>query len=197
GCSCGWFPFPWWFAIPAAARNRWLASSRTSPSRAGCSCSSPSGPALSASTGPASGTGSRGAAGRRRTPARRPRFDLLLREHRLRDHAVHALAHVHHLRDAAIADHRDERVGLVAREGHPLLRHEEIHRLAHRVHHRLVEVLVESDRDPVGPRLDARPLELHVLAHDRLNQDLLEGALERGEVHFAVALAAVRVAGPD
>src|SRR2546430_16505900 len=54
-----------------------------------------------------------------------------------------------------------------------------------------------SDRDPVGPRFDSRPLELHVLANDRLNDDFLEGALERGEVHLAVPLAAVRVAGPD
>src|SRR2546430_4693612 len=28
-----------------------------------------------------------------------------------------------------------------------------------------------SDRDPVGPRFDSRPLELHVLANDRLNDD--------------------------
>src|SRR6478735_1791551 len=122
---------------------------------------------------------------------------LAVGEDRLRDHAVHALPHVDHLRDAAVAHHRDDRVRLVAVERHHLLRGEPVHRLAHRFHHRLVEVLVEAHEDPVRLRLRTRPFDLEVLAHDGLDADLLVRALERGEVHLAVALAAMRVAGPD
>jgi hypothetical protein len=35
------------------------------------------------------------------------------------------------------------------------------------------------------------------VAHDGLDLDLLVGALERREIHFAVSLPAVRVARPD
>src|SRR5216117_820058 len=125
------------------------------------------------------------------------RFASPLGEDRFRDHAVHALATVDDLRDAAVADHRRQRVGLVATEGHHLLAGEEVHRLARGDLHRLVEVLVETGGDPVGGRLDARPLELDVLAHDRLDDELAIRALERREVHLAVALATVRVARPD
>src|ERR1700722_7879406 len=41
------------------------------------------------------------------------------------------------------------------------------------------------------------PLSFQILAYDRLNFDFLVGALERGEIDLAVALPAVRVAGPD
>ncbi len=109
---------------------------------------------------------------------------------------MHALADVHHLAHPAVAHHGGERVGLVTAQRHHLLGGEEIHRLAHRVDHRLVQILVEPGHDPVGRRLDARPVELHVLAHDELHDDLAVRALERGEIHLAVALAAVRVARP-
>src|SRR5437016_2275406 len=122
---------------------------------------------------------------------------LLPGEDVLRDHAVHALADVDHLRHAAVAHDRGEQIGFGPAHRHRLLLGEEIHRLARGVHHRLVEVLVEAGGDPVGARLEARPFELHVLAHDRLQHDLLVGALQAGEAHLAVALAAMRVAGPD
>src|SRR5439155_488112 len=64
-------------------------------------------------------------------------------------------------------------------------------------HHRPVEVLVEAQHDPVRLRLHARPVELQVLAHDELHHDLAVGALERGEVDLAIALAAVGIARPD
>src|SRR5438105_8739897 len=112
----------------------------------------------------------------------------------LRHHAVDALADVDHLADATIRDHRGERVRLVAVEP---LGGEEVHRLVQRIEERLLQILVEAHLDPVGLRLDARPGELDVLAHDRLQPDLLVRALEGGEVDLAVALGAVRVARPD
>src|SRR5438034_10955 len=81
------------------------------------------------------------------------RFASPLGEDRFRDHAVHALANVDDLRDAAVADHRRQRVGLVATEGHHLLAGEEVHRLARGDLHRLVEVLVETGGDGAGERL--------------------------------------------
>src|SRR5262249_443981 len=120
----------------------------------------------------------------------------LLGEDRLRDHAVHALADVHYLRDAAVGRHRRQGIRLVATHRDDLLLLQEIHGLADGVDHRLVEVLVESHGDPVGLRLHPRPLELHVLADDELHRDLAIGALERREVDLAVALPAVRVTGP-
>src|SRR5204863_826453 len=134
------------------------------------------------------------AASRARRAARTLR---LLDEDGLRDHAVNALPHIHHLRHTTVAHHRDERVGLVAGQRHHLLAREEVHGLADGVHHRTVEVLVEAQHDPVRARLHARPVEFYVLAHDELHHDLPVGALERGEVDLAVALAAVGVARPD
>src|SRR5262249_24930156 len=125
------------------------------------------------------------------------RQHLLLGEDVLRDHAVHAFADVDDLRHAAVADHRCQRVGLVTAHRHDLLAGEEIHRLTRRDLHRLVQILVEAGDDPVRGRLDTGPLELHILADDRLDHDLAPGALERGEVDLPIALAAVRVARPD
>src|SRR5438105_14791641 len=105
---------------------------------------------------------------------RKANLNLLLDEDILRDHAVDALADVHDLRHAAIADHGDDAVGFIAVHRHHLLAGEEVDRLAHRVHHGLVEILVESHGDPVRLRLDERPLALaHVLAYHRLQADPL------------------------
>src|SRR5215469_13374256 len=77
-------------------------------------------------------------------PRLRARALLPRDEDALRHHAVHALPDVHDLAHAAIRYHRRERVGLVPAERHELLGREEVHRLAHRVDHRLVQVLVEA-----------------------------------------------------
>src|SRR3954468_9117250 len=116
-------------------------------------------------------------------------------EDRLGDHAVDALADVHHLADPAVGGHRRQRVGLLARE--PLLLHQEVHRLRDGVGERLHQILVEAHQDVVGLGLDAGPAQLHVLVDDGLQPDLLVRALQGGEVHLAVALRAVRVARPD
>src|SRR6266849_9287917 len=122
---------------------------------------------------------------------------LLLREDGFRNHAVNALADVHHLGDPAVRRHRRQRIGLVAAHRRYLLGSEEIHRLPGGDLHRLVEILIEAHGDPVGLRLGARPLKLHALVDDGLDLDLLEGALERGEIHLAVPLPAMGVTGPD
>src|SRR5208282_2464384 len=55
---------------------------------------------------------------------------LLLRENGFGHHAMHALADVDDLRDAAIADHRCERVSLLARHRHHLLVRKKIDRVS-------------------------------------------------------------------
>ena len=106
-----------------------------------------------------------------------------------------ALADIDHLGHVTVDGHGNEPVRLVAIEAAGL--DEEVDRLADRVGHCLVQVLVEAEEDVMRLRLDARPLQLQVLADDGLDLHFLEGALQRGEVHLAVSLRAVRVAGPD
>src|ERR1700756_1150780 len=90
-------------------------------------------------------------------------------KHALRNHAVHALADVDYLRDAAIPHDGGECVGLFAAHRHDALRREPLHGLLDRNLHRLVQVLVVAHEDPVRLGLRPRPLGLQVLAHDGLN----------------------------
>ena len=61
----------------------------------------------------------------------------------------------------------------------------------------LVQVLVEAHRDPGFRRLDAREVERLALDDFHRDVEFLVGGLDRGEVDFAVALAGVRIAGPQ
>ena len=114
-----------------------------------------------------------------------------LREDALRNQPVHAHRAVHQLGDVEI--HRDagEHVGVLAR--HPLFRHQEIDRLAHRILGGRHQVAVDPHDDPVRRRLGARPLEVHVLADDHLD-GAAQRCLHRGDVDLAIALAGMSVA---
>jgi len=63
--------------------------------------------------------------------------------------------------------------------------------------HRLVQILVVTHKNPVRLGFRPGPFSLEVLANDRLNLDFTVGTLERREVHLAVSLPAVGIAGPD
>src|SRR5579883_278767 len=88
-------------------------------------------------------------------PSSYPRWIALLFKDVLRDHAVDALDAVHDLRHLEIDGDAGEGIGVLAREA--LFRAEEVDRLADRHLHRLLEVLVEAERDPVRRRLGPRP----------------------------------------
>ena len=124
---------------------------------------------------------------------------LEVRENEFRNHAVHALADVHHLGDAAIDRHRDEAVGFIPARRNDFLVRQPIDSFARGIDHGDIEVLgLEAGRDPVRAGFDEWPADLHVLAHDRLDTDFLVRALERlVRIDLAVSLAAVRIAGPD
>ena len=110
---------------------------------------------------------------------------------------MHALADVDDLRNAAIADDRGEGVGFLAAHRHDGLFREPIDRLIDRYFHGLIQVFVKAHEDPIGFRFRPGPFCLHVLAHDGLDFDFLVRTFQRGQVDLAVALPAVRIAGPD
>ena len=61
----------------------------------------------------------------------------------------------------------------------------------------LVEIRVEPHRDPGFRRLDAREVERLALDDFHREVELLVGGLDRGEIHLAIALSGVRIAGPQ
>ena len=104
---------------------------------------------------------------------------------------VDALGAVHRLGDIEIDRHAAQRVGVFARK--MFFGDQEIDGLAHGQNQGLRQVGVEPHGDPVGGRFPARPLQVHVLAHDELER-ADQRSLHGRDVHFAVALARVAVA---
>ena len=123
------------------------------------------------------------------------RLDLAPLGRVLRAEAMQALIHVDHLGHPAIPGGHHHLLGLVLAELAPL--HQQARRLVLEDVERLVEIAVDPDSDERVLRLDARPLELHVLQHVDGDPHLLVGGFERGEVDLAVALRGVRIAGPQ
>ena len=110
---------------------------------------------------------------------------------------MHSLADIDHLRDPTVPDDGGEGVRLLATHRHELLAGQPVDGLLNGDLHRLIQVLVVAHEDPVGLRFRPRPIGFHLLVHDRLDLDLLVGAFERRQIHLAVSLPAVRIAGPD
>ncbi len=125
----------------------------------------------------------------------RQRFDPALSPRVLGAEAMQALVDVDHLADAAIPGGHHQLFRLLLAD--LALLHQKIRGLALENVERLVEVAVDADRDPRVFRLDARPLELHVLEHFDRHAHLLVGGLERGQVDLAVALRGMGIAGPQ
>ena len=113
----------------------------------------------------------------------------------LRAQAMDALLDVHDLGDAAIRDGRHQGFGLGS--GDAALLGKEFDRLFLGLRPRLVEVLVHAHGDPGLRGLDAREIERTTFEHLNGDIELLVGRLDRGEVDLAVALAGMRIAGPQ
>src|SRR3954462_9764705 len=119
-----------------------------------------------------------------------PSVGAAMLKRRPRQHHVAALVAVHRLRDPEVAGERAEHVGLVARQVGAAA--DVGHHLAHGLLGRVVEVLVEADRDQVGRALGERPAPVQVLA-DGEPERAGKAGLDRGNADLAVALHRVAI----
>ena len=109
---------------------------------------------------------------------------------------MNSFANIDYLGHPAVSGHRSNRVRLIPIQGHHFLICQEVDRLAHRIDHRFIQVLIKPHQDPMSFGFGSRPLEFHVFAHDQLERNLSVGTLESGEVDLTVSLSAVRVSRP-
>src|SRR6516162_722085 len=103
-----------------------------------------------------------------------------------RDHRVHAAYDIDDLRHAEASRDAAQRIGVG--RGQFGADREKLDRIARRHRHRVVQILVEPHRDPVGRSLGDRPLEFLLLVQHNLDQHFLHAGFERGEADLAVAL---------
>ncbi len=104
------------------------------------------------------------------------------------------LVAVDHLRDTEVSGKRAHHIRLVARQLCALA--DVAHHLARRLLGRVIEVLVQADRDEVRLGLGKWPLQVHVAPHGETELAGHAG-LKRGDADLAVALDAVPVAGEE
>src|SRR6266568_5193005 len=111
-----------------------------------------------------------------------------------RYHAMDALDAIDYLRHLEIDRDAGERVGILARQ--PLLAGEEVDRFTDRHLHRLFEILMQAERDPMRRRLGARPAQ--GLALDQIEPEgSRQRRLDRRQIDLTVALGGMAIAAHE